>query len=111
MCWFGVAYLILLANVADNSFSLGFDDDMPSVDDGGMSNDAVRHGVWSDVCGVVAEVSYLRGVLGLVIAEYEAGVGRSRSDSGDEMRVCVDYSLRVAVRLCAAIAHDPGITG
>jgi hypothetical protein len=29
----------------------------------------------------------------------------------DELWVCVDYALRIAVGLCTAITHDPGSTG
>ena len=60
---------------------------------------------------VVADVGDMRSLLGLVVSEDYGSSGRGQCDVRDELAVCVDYTLRVAVGLCTAVAHDPGSTG
>ena len=84
---------------------------MSGIDDGSMGDDAVRHGVGSDMGFVVADVGDMSGLLGLVVAEYYGSAGRGRGDVRDKLWVCVDYALRIAVGLCTAITLDPGSTG
>jgi hypothetical protein len=60
---------------------------------------------------VVADVGDVSSLLGLVVAEDYGSSWGGRCDARDELGVCVDYTLRVAVGLCTAIAHDPGSTG
>ena len=108
---FGVANLVLFADVADDCLSFGLHEDVTGVDDRGMSNDAVRHGVGGDVSLVVPDVGYMGCPLRLIISEYDGGSWWGRGDAGDKLRVRVDYTLRIAVGLSTAIAHDPGFTG
>ena len=84
---------------------------MASVDYGGVSNNAIRHGVGGDVGLVVTDVSYVCCPLRLIVAEYNGGSGRGRGDAGDQLGVIVDDTLRIAVGLSTTIAHDPGFTG
>ena len=81
---------------------------MSGIDDGGMGDDTVRHGVGVDMGFVVTDVGDMCGLLGLVVTEDYGCTGRGRGEVRDELRVCVDYTLRVTVGLCTAIAHDPG---
>ena len=60
---------------------------------------------------VVADVGELGGCLRLVVTEDQSGAWGGLCNVGDELRVGVDDALRVAVGLCAAIAHDPGDAG
>jgi hypothetical protein len=76
-----------------------------------MGDDTVRHGVGGDMGFVVADVGDMRSLLGLVVSEDDGGTGRGLCDVRDELRICVDDTLRVAFGLCSAIAHDPGSTG
>ena len=60
---------------------------------------------------VISNVGDMGCLLCLVVAEDYGGASWSRGDMGDKLRVGVDYTLRIAVGLGAAIAHDPGCTG
>ena len=84
---------------------------MAGVDDGRMGDYAVRHRVRGDMGFVVADVGDMSSLLGLIVAEDYGGAWGGRGDVRDELRVCVDYTLRIAVGLCTAITHDPGSTG
>ncbi len=86
----GVAYLVLFTDIADDGLSFGLDGDVSGIDDRGMGNDAVRHGVGGDVGFVVADVGNMRSLLGLVVTEDYGSMGRGRGDVRDELRVCVD---------------------
>ena len=84
---------------------------MSDIDDGSMGDDAVRHGVGGDMGFVVANVGDMSSLLGLVVAEDYGGAWGGRGDVRDELWICVDYALRIAVGLCTTITHDPGSTG
>jgi hypothetical protein len=60
---------------------------------------------------VVPDVSDIGCPLRLVVIDDDGGSGRGRGYAVDELRVGVDDTLRIAVGLGTAIAHDPGFTG
>ena len=92
-------------------FGLRLDDDMARIDDRRMGNDAVRHAVRGYVRCVVTDVGELGGGLRLVVTKYQSGSGRGGGDAVNDLGVRIDNSLREAVGLGSAIAHDPGFTG
>ena len=64
-----VADFVLLADIPDDGLYFCLDDDMASVDDRCVCDNAVGHMVGGNMRGVVADVSNVRGRLRLVIAE------------------------------------------
>ena len=84
---------------------------MAGIDDRRVGDDAVRHAAWGYVGRIVADVGQLGGCLRLIVTEDQCSPWGSWGNVGDELRVGVYYALRVAVGLCADIAHDPGSAG
>ena len=61
--------------------------------------------------GVLADVSNVRGRLRLIVTKDQCCARWGWCDAGNNLGICIDYSLRETVGLGATVTHDPGRTG